>query len=292
MRYAVSNWIYGDEPLRETFARLARLGYEGIELVGEPNRYSIGEVRQLSQEFSIEVTSVLTWCIWGIPGRDLASPDQAERSAAMGYGRDCVDLAVALGSPVLVVLPSPAGRTSPTGQPKLEAEWKRAHAREWDLAVESLRDLAGYAAAHDLVLGLEPINRYETFLVTNLNQALRFLEAVGAENLKIHLDTFHMNIEEANLADAIRRAGSLLVNMHISDSNRQAPGLGHIDFSGLLKALRSINYRGSLALEPVPPGPDPLLAAAMTENIPLREIYAEESIRHLRQLEEAIGSEP
>ena len=289
MQYAISNWIYGEEPLRDSFARLARYGYKGIELKGEPDRYSISEVKELCREFGIRVTSVLTWCIHGIPGRDMASPNRRERLAAFRYGRLCVDLAAEVEAPIVVVLPSPAGRTSPVMRTKTEAAWKKGVAKEWDAAAESLSSLANYASKQGIVLGLEPINRYETFLITNIDQALRFLQAVGAPNLKIHLDTFHMNIEEADPAAAIRRAGKLLVNMHVSDSNREAPGRGHTDFGALLRALRDIKYPGFLALEPVPPGADAILAATMGENLPLRDRYAEEGIRYLRGLEASMG---
>lgn len=285
MRYAISNWIYPNEPLRETFARLARYGYDGVELVGEPDRISPEEVCALSKEYNLPVVSVLTWCIWGIPGRDMASPDEEERRAAGAYGRRCVDLAVAVGAPIVVVLPAPAGRTAPVGKPQDEKTWKEAWNREWALAVESLKGLSAYAQQRGITLALEPINRYETHLVSTTEQALRMLEAVGANNLKIHLDTFHMNIEEADMAAAIRRAGDLLVNMHISDSNRMPPGRGHTDFRALLRALQEIRYTGALVLEPVPPGPDPLLAVTFSENIALRDAYAEESIRYLRGLE-------
>ncbi len=286
MRYAISNWIYPGESLRETFARLARYGYDGVELVGEPDRISPEEVCTLSKEYNLPVVSVLTWCIWGIPGRDMASPDEEERQAARIYGRRCVDLAAAIGAPIVVVLPAPAGRTAPVGKPQDEKTWKEAWDQEWALAVESLKGLAAYAQQQGITLALEPINRYETHLVSTTEQALQMLEAVGADNLKIHLDTFHMNIEEADMTAAIRRAGDLLVNMHISDSNRMPPGRGHTDFGALLRALREINYTGALVLEPVPPGPDPLLAVTFSENIALRDAYAEESIRYLRGLEE------
>jgi sugar phosphate isomerase/epimerase len=286
VRYAISNWIYGNEPLRESFARLARYGYEGIDLQGEPSRYDTSEVLKLCDEFGIKVTSVLSWCIWGIPGRDMASPDDAERSAAAQYGRACIDLAAELNAPVLAVLPAPAGRTAPSGSPKDEEAWQAAYKADWGRAVDSLRQAADYAALRDVTLALEPINRYETFLVTNLEQALQFLSDVGADNLKLQLDTFHMNLEEPDMAGAVRRAGKLLVNLHVSDSNRETPGRGHTDFAALLGALRDIKYEGLLALEPVPPGSDPLLAAQMTRNLPLRDAYAEEGIRYLRMLEQ------
>lgn len=289
MQYAISNWIYGDEPLRESFARLARLGYEGIELVGDLVRWAPAEVLGLCREYGLKVTSVLGWCIWGIPGRDLASPHREERTAAIRYGQQCIEFASAVGAPIFVVLPAPAGRTAPTGQPKTEADWLNGYHAEWEIAVESVRQTAAYAARRNVTLALEPINRYETFLVANLDQALQFLADVGAPNLKLHLDTFHMNLEEPDMPAAVRRAGAVLVNMHVSDSNREAPGRGHTDFGSLMLALRDIGYSGALVLEPVPPGSDPLLASRMSANLPLRDTYAEESIRCLKEVERSIG---
>jgi D-psicose/D-tagatose/L-ribulose 3-epimerase len=290
MHYAVNNWIYGDEPLDETASRLARLGYDGIELVGEPDRYDRPQVVALCQQAGLAVTSILGWCIWGIPGRDPASADDAERKAAGEYLRACVDLAVDVEAPIVVVLAAPAGRVAPHGAPGSALARKSAYLAEWDRAVGSMRQLAAYASGHGILLALEPLNRYESFLVTNVEQGLRFLEETGADNLRLHLDTFHMNIEEADLAGAVRSAGSLLVNMHVSDSNRQAPGRRHTDFASLLRALQEIGYEGTLVLEPVPPGSDPLLAARMPENAPLREIYAREGIETLKRVERSMGS--
>lgn len=291
MRYAVSNWIYADEPLSQTFQRLARCGYEGIELVGEPEQLAPDKVLRLCREHGLRVTSVLGWSIFGIPGRDLASLDRDERARAVGYGRACVDLAAAVAAPILVVIPAAAGRTAPAGKLAEEKEWLAAYQAEWNWAVDSVRQTAEYAASHGVTLGLEPINRYETFLVTDLDLALSFLRDVGSESVGIHLDTFHMNLEEADPARAIRRAGPRLVNMHISDSNRQTPGRGHTDFRAILKALREIGYDGMLTLEPVPPGSDPLLAARMPRNRPLRDVYAKEGIDFLRSLEAQLAAE-
>lgn len=288
MRYAISNWIYGDEPLREQFARLARFGYEGIELVGEPEKYSLKDLKGLCKAFGIKVSSVLGWSIYGIPGRDGASPDEQEREAALKYCQECVNLASELEAPIMVVIPAPAGRTTPTGDPKSEDEWLAGYQLEWSLAVDSLGRLASHATQQGVVLGLEPINRYETFLVNNLDQALRMIKEVGSDQLKLHLDTFHMNIDENDLPGAVRRAGGLLVNLHVSDSNREAPGRGHIDFPSLISALKEISYEGYLTLEPVPPGSDPLLVTRMPKNLELRDVYAQESITYLQKVEASI----
>ncbi len=288
MKYAINNWVYADEPLRDTFMRLAKYGYDGVELKGEIALYSIPEIKTLCNEFGMEISSVLGWNIWGIPGRDLSSPDESERSKAVRYGKDGIDFAAEVGAPILIVLPAPAGRTAPLGNPGNEAEWLSAAQIEWDNAVDSVKKMAKYAQERGIILAVEPINRYETYLLTTVDDALRFVAEVGAENVKLNLDVFHMNIDEADLAQAVRKAGAMLVHMHVADSNREAPGRGHTDFTAIMQALHEIGFQGTIVLEPVPPGSDPGMAIQMTENLPLREIYAEESIGYLKQIEASL----
>jgi D-psicose/D-tagatose/L-ribulose 3-epimerase len=288
MKYAINNWVYADEPLRDTFTRLAKYGYDGVELKGEPGLYSLAEIKSLCQEFDMQITSVLGWNIWGIPGRDLASPDFNERSAAIQYGQDGIDFASAVGAPIMIVLPSPAGRTAPHGNPETEVEWLAAHKTEWSNAVNSVRQMAAYAKSRGVVLAVEPINRYETYLLTTVDEALRFVDDVGVDNVKLNVDTFHMNIDEADLAAAIRKVGDRLVHMHAADSNRQAPGRGHTDFNAIFKALYEVGFNGTVVLEPVPPGADPGMAIIRSDFLPLRDIYAQESISYLKQIEESL----
>jgi sugar phosphate isomerase/epimerase len=155
--------------------------------------------------------------------------------------------------------------------------------------VESTRELAGYARSKSITLALEPLNRFESFLITNLNIAKQFIEEVDAPNLKVHLDTFHMSIEEKNLAEVVLQAGEMLVNIHVSDSNRETPGRGHTDFQAIMKNLEKISYRGYLVLEPVPPGSNPVFDATRPSNFFLRDEYAKEGIEFLRNLENTSG---
>lgn len=289
MKYAINNWVYADEPLQDTFTRLARYGYDGVELKGEPELYSLAEIKSLCQEFDMQITSVLGWNIWGIPGRDLASPDLQERSAAIQYGQDGIDFASAVGAPIMIVLPAPAGRTAPHDNPGTEEEWSAAYKTEWSNAVSSVRQMAAYAKSRAVVLAVEPINRYETYLLTTVDEALRFVDDVGADNVKLNVDTFHMNIDEADLTAAIRKAGDRLVHMHVADSNRQAPGRGHTDFTAIYKALYEVGFDGTVVLEPVPPGADPGMAIIRSDFLPLRDIYAQESINYLKQIEESLN---
>ena len=288
MKYSMSNWIYDNEPLRITFQRLQKYGYDGVELVGEPQRYDVQEVKGLCQEFGLSVLSVLGWSIWPLE-RDLAHPDPQMRQKALEYASECVDLAVAVGAPLVVAIPASAGRTSPIGQPDSEKAWKEAVAQEWDYAVESVKAAAAYAEERGVLIAIEPINRYESFLVNNVDQGLRFVQEVNSEVVKLHLDAFHMNIEDNDPAEAARKAGDLLVNMHISDSNRGAVGHGHTDFKAIVRALKEIDYQGILTMEPVPPIPDAFMAISMEEFLPLRDVYAAECITRLREYYEQGG---
>ena len=287
MKYSMSNWIYGNEPLRVTFQRLQKYGYDGVELVGEPQRYDIQEVKRLCQEFGLSILSVLGWSIWPLE-RDLAHPDPQMRQKALKYAAECVDLAVAVGAPLVVAIPASAGRTRPIGQPDSGKAWKEAAAREWDYAVESVKAAAAYAEERGVSIAVEPINRYESFLVNNVDQGLRFVQEVASAIVKLHLDTFHMNVEDKDPAEAVRKAGSLLINMHVSDSNRGAVGHGHTDFKAIMQALKEIGYQGALTMEPLPLFPDAFMAVSMKEFLPLRDIYAEECISRLRQFEREV----
>lgn len=288
MKYSISNWIYGDEPLRITFQRLRRYSYDGIELEGEPQKYKVLEVQRLCQEFDLEVSSIAGMYPWPTKERDLSNPDPEAKARAVKYLQECVDFAVGVGAPLIIVVPSAVAKTSPVGQFDTEEAWVEAVEREWAYAVESVKQAALYAEEKEITLAIEPINRYETFLINNVDQAIRFISEVGSEAVKLHLDTFHMNIEEPDPSEAIRKAGNLLVNVHIADSNREAVGHGHTDFKSIMRALKDISYRRALTLEPLPPVPDPYIAARLKRYQPLRDVYAEECISRLRQYEREV----
>lgn len=289
MKYAINNWVYNDEPLRDTFARLTKYGYDGVELKGELANYDVDEVKALIREYGLRVPSVLGWNIYPIPGRDLASPDEAERQAALRYGAECIEFAAKVGADVFIVLPAPANRTAPVGNPVNPKDWMEAARREWNLAVDSIRQTARYSAKFGIRLAVEPINRYETYLVTTVEDGLRFIADVNEPNVHLNLDCFHMNIDEADPAEAIRKAGKEVIHIHAADSNRLAPGRGHTDFRAILQALKDVGFDGVFTLEPVPPYPAPGIAIQLEEFFPLREVFAEESIAHLKSIEATLS---
>jgi sugar phosphate isomerase/epimerase len=123
---------------------------------------------------------------------------------------------------------------------------------EWRWAIESLQDCYQHGLKAGVRLALEPINRFETYFLNRCDQALLLAEAVGPE-CGVCLDTFHMNIEERDLLQALRSARHRLIDVHVADNNRMACGMGSLDWRGIIATLREIDYRGPLTVEFVAP---------------------------------------
>lgn len=275
MKYSISNWIYGDEPIEKSMERMSRFGYDGIEVKGEPDQYDAKKLRELMESYGLEASSIAGMYPWPTDERDLANPDEKVRRRAVEYVRRCVDFASQIGAPLVIVVPSSVAKV----RPLVPVE------KEWKLSVNAVREAGKYAQDHGILLAVEPINRYETYLVNTAEQALKFASEVGLENVKIMLDCFHMNIEEADPAAAIRRAGKELIHVHVADSNRQSVGRGHTDFRSIVRALKEIGYNRYLAMEPLPPVADPYMALKGTRAEDIADMYAEECINQLKFFE-------
>ena len=117
-------------------------------------------------------------------------------------------------------------------------------------SIESIRELAEYAAPLNITLLAETLNRFEQFLLNDTQEAINYVKEVGKPNVKVMLDTFHMNIEEDSIPDAIRLAGNYLGHLHIGEGNRKVPGKGSLDWSGIGQALQDINYSDYVVMEP------------------------------------------
>ena len=263
--------VYRGEPLAESFARLAAAGYDAIELAGAPEQLDPEEVRGLCAHFGLAVSSL---CGRHTPGRSLASPDGEERRSTVQYVKDEVDLAAKLRAPVVILAPTAVRAAKPFAP--LQDEWA------W--AVEGLRELGAYAADKGVTLALEAWNRYETHLLNRLEQALAMRDDVGLDSVGVMGDIFHLNLEEVSMASAIRACGRWLVHFHFCDSNRAAPGAGHVDFRPILQALKDIDYQGYWAME------------LLTANWPwdaetgreFYEVYPRQSIEYLQNIWESL----
>ena len=180
--------------------------------------------------------------------RDLSNPDERRRRRAVDYVRAVADLAAATGAETIVVAPSSVMKTMPLAPA----------ADEWNWAVESIHAGGEYAASVGVDVALEPWNRYETYFLNRLEQAIELWHAVGLENGGVMADTFHMNIEEASIPGALLASEGLLRHVHLADSNRAVAGRGHTDFAPILRALRDIEYTGYLSFEVMAPSGDPM----------------------------------
>jgi D-psicose/D-tagatose/L-ribulose 3-epimerase len=239
MQISMHNWMRS-EPLEVTVARLARYGYDAIEISGEPGRYDPRQVRPLLERHGVRCCGSVTLMT---DGRDLISPDTEVRESSVQYIKDCLTMVHELGGEFLCVVPSTVGKTMPLAD--AEAEWR------W--GVESLQRCAEWAERQGVRIGIEPLNRFETCFINRGDQALALADAVGAPNVGVVLDAFHINIEEADPLGAIRQVGARLVDFHVADNNRKPPGEGAHDWAQIVGTLREAGYDGYLTSEFVLP---------------------------------------
>lgn len=245
-KYAYNSFSYYGEEIARSVERVARFGYDAIELVGEPEQYEGAQIRKLAADAGIAVSSISSMYT---ADRDLAHPDPEQRRKAVDYVRAVADFAAAAGAATIIVAPSAVMKTARLAPPADERRW----------AIESIREGGEYAASVGVDVSLEPWNRYETYFLNRLDQAIELWRETGLKNGGVMGDTFHMNIEEAaSIPDALRAATGLLNHVHLADSNRAVAGRGHTDFRPILQALLDIDYDGYLSFEVMAPSGDPM----------------------------------
>ena len=274
-RYAYNALVYYGEDISDSIDRVARFGYDAIEVVGEPRALDAKRIKQLADDAGIAVSSI---CSIYTPERDLAHPDTAVRANAVQYVKDVADFAATMGAPTIIVHPTACMKTQPLAPAEDERRW----------AVEGIRDAGEYAAALGVNLSLECWNRYETYFMNRLEQASSLWREVGLSNGGIQGDTFHMSVEEASIPDAFRKYGSLLQHVHLADSNRAAPGAGHLDFVPIMQALVDVGYQGYLSFELLPASADPFAAMKAGGQEAFFDPYTEQAIRHMKDIEAQI----
>jgi D-psicose/D-tagatose/L-ribulose 3-epimerase len=171
---------------------------------------------------------------------DITSGDEAIRRKGIAHLKEHIQAAHDLGGKVLGGMIH-----SVWCGPKPEKE-RRYYL---DNSVKSMKEVVKFAEDLGMTLNVEVVNRFENFLLTTARQGLEYVQMVGSPNLKVELDTFHMNIEEDNIGQAILSVGAKLGSLHVCENNRKLPGKGHIPWNEVAKAIRQINYRGYIAIE-------------------------------------------
>ncbi|MDA0141714.1 sugar phosphate isomerase/epimerase family protein [Solirubrobacter deserti] len=223
--------------------RAKEFGFDVLEIaVEEPGLITGTRLRDAGERAGV----TFTVCGAFGPDRDLSHEDAGIRATGIDYVKACVDLAAELGAPHFV-----GPMYSAVGKTRMLEPHERAAQRA--LAAESLKRVAEYAAQRDVKLAVEPLNRFETDLINTAEQVLELLDEVGSPQLGVLLDTFHMNIDEKSIGDAVRLVGDRLLQVHTCENDRGTPGTGHIPWSDLFGALRDIDFDGPLVIESFTP---------------------------------------
>ena len=230
----------------ESIRKAKAYGYDGIELaLKRREEVDISFLKSLLDETGLTVSAISTGQVFSALGLYLTNPDEEKREEAISVITGLVELASEVGGTINL------GRARGfygNGQSKEEAE---------ELFLSSLGSIAAVADRLGVVIVVEPVNRYEINFINNLDECAALLDKIGRKNIGMMPDSFHMNIEDANIAEALVRNARYVKYVHLADSNRHAPGDGHLDFETIFTALKSINYDGWIAAEILPlPSPD------------------------------------
>ena len=276
-RYSYDQLVYFGENISVSIDRVARFGYDAIEIVGEPDEYDGAQIRRLTEQAGIAVSSV---CSIYTAERDLAHPDASVRANALAYVRRVADFCAEMGAPTMIIGPTAVNKVQRLASPDDERKW----------AIEGIRAGGEYAAERGVNLTLECWNRYETYWLNRLEQARELWAEVGLSTGGIMGDTFHMNIEEASIAGAIRETGPLLNHIHLADSDRAAPGHAHTDFLPILQALADIDYQGYLTFELLPASADPFGVMKAGGATDFLDRYTEQAITRMKEIEAQVGA--
>jgi sugar phosphate isomerase/epimerase len=233
-------------------ARAAELGFDAVEIFARSaEEVNAKELKQLLAQHNLKLAAMGAGAGWVVHKLRLTDPDATVRRRAQQFAGSIIDFAASFGAPAIVG--SMQGRWDGSVTRDQALDWLR----------ESLEQFGPRAHAGGVPLLFEFLNRYETNLLTCVADTVVFLATLRTQNVKILCDLFHMNMEERNVADALRAAGPRLGHLHFADSNRLAPGFGHTNFALVAQALRDIGYNGYASAE-ILPLPDSDTAAKQT----------------------------
>ena len=260
---------------RAVLETIAAAGYDGVDLDAEPDRIDpvlFQEVADMAVSLGLKIPALIgAWSLWHAGEvRDLASSDDSVRRYAVSYAQKSIDLAATFDEPpVFEIVACPVKLEYPVSGVPFDILRRNF--------VRSAREIAAYAADRQVSVAIEPVNRFEGYagFLNSIADARSIVDEVDAENLGLLADFFHVNIEDAAPSETLRLAGDKLMHIHLADSNRQAPGTGHIDFLQVIRTLNAMSFTGYLSLDSVPARPD-------------WKTVVEQSIQFMRQMEQTV----
>jgi D-psicose/D-tagatose/L-ribulose 3-epimerase len=230
--------------------KVARMGFDGVELpLFNTQTVNVKDTAKALKDAGLGCTA----CTVLSPQQNLVDDSPKARQAGIDHLKLVLEMIAEMGGDgVSGPEYSAVGRLVGRGRTQ----------KEWDRCVQSLRKVAPTAEATGVMLGIEPINRFETYFLNTQADAARLCKEVGSPKVKVHYDTFHANIEEQDPVGALRKLGKALGHFHACENDRGIPGTGHVDWDGTFKALKDIKYKGWLTIESFVPAIKELAAAA------------------------------
>ncbi|RLG96025.1 sugar phosphate isomerase/epimerase [Candidatus Bathyarchaeota archaeon] len=261
-----------DEAAIPLIRKAKRLGYDGVEI--PLRRLDLIDIEKTRRELEGQNME----CIGSVGlslEHDLTSDDEETRRRGIEWMKRCVRITSELGGDLVCgVIYTAWGKI--TGRWRTEDEWRRS--------VDALKEICRFARDYDVTLGIEPVNRFETYFLNTASDAVRLARDIGEPNIKVHLDTFHMNIEEKNFYDPIKRAGDLLWHMHCCENDRGIPGTGHVNWDEVFQALSEIGYNRWLVIESFTPEIMEVAASTATwrELAPSTDAIAKDGLEFIR----------
>jgi len=265
VKFGFSNSIYEKSclPIDEIIDRGKRIGYDGLELNPDalPSELDIPMIRKALDENGFEIAAIGTKNAYVKYNSYLASSVKGKYEFVIKYIKDCCKVAMELNCSIVQAGIALQGS-------KLDEDKNTARER----LVNGLKKICEITSQYDLMIILEPLNRFLGQLLNTFDEVFEIINMLGVPNIGLMGDLFHMNIEERSIEGSIRKAGGLLKYLHVNDSNRLAPGEGHLNFVEIFRALKAISYDGYLTLEITPkPTPDEALTKALTYLKKLKE---------------------
>ena len=228
------------------FAKAKGLGFDFVELlVPEPeDKLPLADAKAAADEAGLFLVLAARVNVT----RSIAASEPAARQGGLDYLKHCVDVAAELGAGI-VGGPLYGEPMVFAGRPPVPRSDADIAARA-DRTVSGLAQAAPYARAAGVTLALEALNRFETDVVSTTRQAVEVADLVNDAGLGVMLDTFHMNMEDPSIPDAIRLAGDRIVHFQANENHRGFPGTGHLDWPAIIGALHDVGYDGPISLEP------------------------------------------
>ncbi|MGC8744297.1 MAG: sugar phosphate isomerase/epimerase family protein [Verrucomicrobiia bacterium] len=242
MRFGINTFLF-ISPFTTKSVKLFKTfkdwGFDTVEIaIEDPSHIDPAKVKAALDKVGLACGSV---CACLGPDRDLRGNEEQQKNS-MTYLKALIDQMVVLDCPSLIgPVYSSVGRA--------DAVPPKEYRQQWKTVVKNLKELCKYAEDKGRQICMEPLNRFETDFINTVDQALDMISDVGSPALKLHYDTFHMNIEEKFQAPAIEKAGKLLGHVHACGCDRGTPGYDHIDWKGIAKALKKIKYNGDVVIE-------------------------------------------